>query len=500
MPNQIKLIKIVIYMAKSFKNLFFILLFLITSIFPLAYADILGEDVGAESKKAMLTFLIGMASTVLLVAVALFAIKYFKHFISLNATVKADPEHVETGSISDLAKDASSAETLKNMIKGEVKKISDKYEAIIKDKDVAYSKVEEKFKTTFQEKKQTESIVRSLSEGLIVLNEKGEVLMMNPAAENILDINKSTQMGKPLKSAIKKEQLLSLAEDKEGKGYKEIELNAQNEETKKIIRSSTAVIEDENGHTIGMVSMLSDITKQKELDKLKDNFVCSVTHELRAPIVAMRNSITIMLDGSAGPVSENQRKFLEIAERNLKRLNLLINDLLDIAKLEAGRMEIKPEPASIKKVIDEAVEMMNSWAKNKGITISAKAPEKIPEANFDANRIIQVITNIVGNAIKFTPKNGFIYLEAEKSPENNEIIVGISDTGPGIGKEDKEKVFDKFYQITSDNLAGGSVGGTGLGLAICKEIIELHGGRIWVESETGQGAKFIFTLPVSGKT
>ena len=373
--------------------------------------------------------------------------------------------------------------------------LSKKYESVIKEKmqneEVAWGKYEKEL----VDKKQTEAVIKSIAEGLLVVDSSGNVIMMNPAAEKLLGVSKKDKIGRPVMENLRDEQLVSLVKNTPGSGGREIELISREDETKKILRASSAVIENENGHTVGMVSVLSDITKQKELDQLKSNFVASVSHELRTPLVAIEKSITLILSNAAGPISQNQEQFLSIAERNLKRLSLLINDLLDLSKLEAGKMELLRELCSIENIIDEALKSFETWASTKSIRMEKNIHGPISDLYADPNKINQVLNNLVGNAIKFTPNNGSIIIEASFDNENKEIKVIVQDTGSGIAQGDLKKVFDKFYQAAGKSHS--EIIGTGIGLSIAKEIVELHCGRIWAESEQGQGAKFIFTLPLN---
>lgn len=366
-----------------------------------------------------------------------------------------------------------------------------KYGRIIDEKEQAVLDLNKKYQQTTEEKKQTESIVRSMAEGLVLVNDKGEVILMNPAAEKLLGVKKEDKMGKPIMDDLKDEQLVALAKSSES-GDKEIVLNSKNVDTKKILKSSGAVIEDENGNTVGMVTVLSDVTKQRELEQMKSDFLSGVSHELRTPIVAMGKSLDVMFDSSAGPLTPNQKQFLDIAKRNMKRLDFLINDLLDLSKLEAKKMQVKFEPSSIGKAIEETCQTLDTWAKTKEITLERNVSAGLPNIMFDKQRIIQVLNNLIGNAIKFTPHNGKITVETKQLGEKG-VEVSVSDTGIGIAKEDIPKLFNKFQQIGEKNPA--DVSGTGLGLAIAKEIVKLHNGDIWVESEKDKGSKFIFTIP-----
>jgi len=386
------------------------------------------------------------------------------------------------------------SEELEKRIEVNNKELTKKYEAIVegkvKNEEIAW----EKYNKVLNAKKETEAIIRSVAEGVVVVNAEGKVIMMNPAAETLLGVSSKEKIGKSLLEGLKEEQMVSLAKNSPNKGSREIELVSSQDETKKVLRASTAVVENENGQTVGMVSVLSDITKQKELDRMKESFVASVSHELRTPLVAIDKSLSLILDKSAGEISETQRQFLSIAERNLKRLGLLVNDLLDLSKLEAGKMELKRQPSSIDKVIRESVDGLKTWAETKDIHIETTIEQGLPELNINPDRVIQVLNNVIGNAIKFTPEKGSIFIEAKLDNRGQEVQVSVADTGPGISKENLARIFDKFYQ--AEQKVSTDIAGTGIGLAIAKEIVELHGGKIWAESEKGSGAKFIFGLPL----
>jgi NtrC-family two-component system sensor histidine kinase KinB len=385
-------------------------------------------------------------------------------------------------------------EALEKKMTLNAQELSKKYESIINDKSNNEEVAWKKYNKVLNGKKETEAVIRSIAEGLLVVDAKGKVVMMNPAAEKLLDVEKKDKIGRPVLEDIKKEQLVSLAKGSPDKEGAEIEIVSKEDETKKILRSSTAVIEDENGQTVGMVSVLSDVTKQKELDQMKSDFVSKVSHELRTPIVTVQNSLALLLSKTTGPVTNEQEKFLSIAQRNLKRLGHLIDDLLDLSKLEASKMEMKFESHSIEKLVEEVCETIATWAQSKAIKIEHKVGNDIPNINLDYNKIIQVLTNIIGNAVKFTPREGMINVEAGIDGSKENVLVSVTDTGPGIAKEGVDKVFDKFQQV--GERVSTDISGTGLGLSIAKEIVELHGGKIWVESDKGQGAKFTFILPM----
>ncbi|MFC1646529.1 histidine kinase dimerization/phospho-acceptor domain-containing protein, partial [Candidatus Omnitrophota bacterium] len=319
-------------------------------------------------------------------------------------------------------------------------KLDQKYGRIIEEKEQAVLDISNQCREVSEEKKQTESIVRSIAEGLVLVNDKGEVILMNPAAEKLLGVKKEDKMGRSIAEGLKEEQLLSLVKESPS-GDKEIVVDSKNVDTKKILKSSGAVIEDENGKTVGMVTVLSDVTKQRELEEMKRDFLSSVSHELRTPIVAMEKSLSVMFDPSAGPLTQNQKQFLNIAKRNMDRLDFLINDLLDLSKLEAKKMKIDFEPSSIEKSINDTCATLETWAKTKEIKLEKNIQGGLPSINFDRYRIVQVLNNLIGNAIKFTPRDGKVTVEAKSLNDNKGIEVSVIDTGVGIAKEDIAKVF-----------------------------------------------------------
>ena len=382
-----------------------------------------------------------------------------------------------------------------NIAKPKNEELIKRYEAIIEEKERGEKMIREKYDKVLSEKKDTEAVIRSIAEGLVVVDAHGKVIMMNPTAEKLLGVSQKNKVGKPIMEDLRKEQLVSLVANSPGEENKEIEIASSGDETRKILRSSSAIIENESGQTVGMVSVLSDVTKQKELDQLKSDFVSKVSHELRTPIITIQNAVALLLSKSLGAVTGKQEEFLNIAKRSLDRLALLINDLLDESKLEAAKVELNLKPCSVENLVKDVCDALSAWMITKAIGIEKNIPKNIPEVSMDYNRMTQVLTNIVGNAIKFTPQKGIITIEARLDDSRKNIVVSVSDTGPGISENDLGRVFDKFYQGGERALT--DVSGTGLGLSIAREIVLLHKGKIWAESAEGQGAKFSFSLPVT---
>jgi PAS domain S-box-containing protein len=372
-----------------------------------------------------------------------------------------------------------------------------------KEVSKAVQKVEREKKVILDEKERVDTVIRNLAEGLLVVDKQGKVVLMNPAAERLLGINQSEKKGRPVMEGLKEEHLVAMTngnlKDTEDNVSKRVETFSFNDETKKVLQASTAVIENEDGQTVGMVSVLSDVTKQKQFDELKTKFVANVSHELRTPLVAIHKSLSMILEKEVGEVSPEQEKFLSIAHRNIDRLSRLINDLLDVSKLEAGGMKLNLKTIVLRELIQHVISTIETWAKDKNIKLIIEAPDAVVEIQADPDRITQVLTNLAGNAIKFTPDGGSIIFDIKTGIQDPEIPigtcieVGVRDTGIGIAPEDQKKIFEKFEQVSLAQPAG--VSSTGLGLTISKEIVELHSGKIWVESDAGKGSRFAFRIP-----
>jgi len=231
--------------------------------------------------------------------------------------------------------------------------------------------------------------------------------------------------------------------------------------------------------------------KQTELVDMKSNFVSNVSHELRTPLKAIRESISIVLNGSAGQVNDEQKKFLTVSKKNVDRLARLINDVLDFQKLDAGKTKLNTHKNNLNEVVKEVYELMLQPAENKGLSFTMKLDSQLPEIKFDRDKIIQVLTNIVDNAVKFTEKGA---VTITTSAKGNALYLSVQDTGLGIAEEDLLKIFNRFEQASDNKYK--KTGGAGLGLSISKDIIRLHKGKIWAESEFGKGTTVWFLLPI----
>ena len=252
--------------------------------------------------------------------------------------------------------------------------------------------------------------------------------------------------------------------------------------------------------------------KLEKLERLKSEFISIVSHELRTPLTSIKNSLDILRSGRCGDVTEASGKFLSMAMRNVQRLSGIINDLLDLSKIEAGKMDFNFAKANINTVIGYVKTALSEVAKSKGLVLLTDEAENLPDTNFDSQRIEQVLTNLVSNAIKFTPENKSITVSSKlvnaaditvnelfkdqvKDLSGDYIQVCVKDEGIGIEEKDLLRAFDKFAQI--ENSLSRKAGGTGLGLPIAKQLLEAHKGAIWCESELNKGSRFYFVIPLN---
>jgi NtrC-family two-component system sensor histidine kinase KinB len=337
------------------------------------------------------------------------------------------------------------------------------------------------------EKTKTEAIIFSIQDGIILTDYNGNILLINNKAKNILNLQDQSIENKNIAEILPPE-IKPVIENSIKEPNKMFELDLSKPNFTSIYETSTTQVKTLKGEKIGIVTVLHDITLEKELEKIKDDFLHSITHDLRNPMTSIRGFIKFLLDGVAGELNVQQKKMLDTMDRASFRLLGMINDILDIAKLEAGKMELDLKVADMVKIVKSTVEVIQPQYERKKISLEIVTNKPEINTKVDANFMERVFINLIGNAIKFTPENGKITVSVEE--QENKIVCFVKDTGEGIPQEHLKTIFEKFGQVKNK-----SKGGTGLGLTICKHVIEAHGGKIWVESIYGHGAKFIFYIP-----
>jgi len=351
------------------------------------------------------------------------------------------------------------------------------------------------YQSVREKSSELEAILWGIGDGVLVTDPQLRLTMLNPVAARIFAVTGRVAHGTPLTEVVPNEALLKLLEEtlegEEALQVEEVTLEDGREGEEKIYQALAATIGGDDGVVQGVVAVLRDITGQKELERMKSNFLSVVSHELKTPLHSIKGFVDIILMGKTGEISETQRDFLNTVRTQTGHLQNLIQDLLEFSRLESGQVKLRLEAVSIAEVAGRVLDNLTPLADEKGVRLMTEVPSDFSLIEADRMRITQVITNLAHNAIKFTPKGGSVTVGAVDLGE--QIRVSVSDTGIGIPIDEQEKIFDRFYQV--DSTTTRPYRGTGLGLTICKHIVEYHQGRIWAEGEEGKGSTFFFILP-----
>jgi PAS domain S-box-containing protein len=349
-----------------------------------------------------------------------------------------------------------------------------------------------------------ENLVENAADLIITTDLDDRILTWNRGAEVLFGYTKDEVVGNHLSILLPPERFHELEEMRAkvaiSGALRDLEVRSKRKDGEMIYLSlSVSPIRDVEEKIVGFLRVAKDVTEKKryerrlkELDKMKSDFVSNVSHELRTPLTSIKGSVDNMLDGLTGTLNEKQVRYLTRIKSNTDRLSRLINDLLDLSRIESGRVEIRSTSLSLTALAEEVAEQLKSLAAEKLIRIEVPPPDPRMTVWADRDKITQVLMNLIGNAVKFTPQNGKVTVALEKNGDDY-VQISVADTGPGILSEEKNKIFSKFYQFA--DIDKEKPKGSGLGLAISKALVEMHGGKIWVESEAGKGSKFYFTLP-----
>jgi PAS domain S-box-containing protein len=349
-----------------------------------------------------------------------------------------------------------------------------------------------------------ENLVENAADLIITTDLDDRILTWNRGAAVLFGYGKDEVIGKHLSILLPPERFHELEEMRAkveiSGGLRDIEVRSKRKDGAMIYLSlSVSPIRDVEGKIVGFLRIAKDITEKKryerrlkDLDKMKSDFVSNVSHELKTPLTSIKGSVDNMLDGLTGALNEKQIRYLARIKSNTDRLSRLINDLLDLSRIEAGRVEVRRASLLLTALAEEVAEHLKQLAAEKLIRIEVPPPDPQMTVWADRDKVTQVLMNLIGNAVKFTPQDGKVTVAIEKNG-NDYIQISIADNGPGIRPEEADKIFSKFYQVA--NVDKQKPQGSGLGLAISKALVEMHGGKIWVESKLGRGSTFYFTLP-----
>jgi two-component system, OmpR family, phosphate regulon sensor histidine kinase PhoR len=342
--------------------------------------------------------------------------------------------------------------------------------------------------TTVDAKAQQQVLFNSMLEGLLLLDRTKKIYLANRAFKNLFGI-KGELRGKTVMEALRVHELADLVERVEGDGQVfDYELKLP-ELSERWLQINAAAIFNSTGEREGTILVFHDLTKLKQLERTREEFVANVSHELRTPLSLIKGYVETLLDGARNQ-PEVLERFLKIIERNTQRLDLLIQDLLTISALESGRMKLNFQTVNLHALAEKIFNDLKPPAANKNVTLANELPEL--SATGDTNRLEQVLANLVDNAIKYGRAEGRVTVGGRKL-DDGALEIFVQDDGPGIPPDALNRVFERFYRV--DKARSREQGGTGLGLSIVKHIVQAHGGDVRVESELGKGATFFFTLP-----
>ncbi|OQY22145.1 MAG: hypothetical protein B6I35_06790 [Anaerolineaceae bacterium 4572_32.2] len=346
----------------------------------------------------------------------------------------------------------------------------------------------------------SQSILEGVADGVMVADAKGHVTLVNAATERILELPREKVMGRITNEMLGlygsqgqdwMETISGWAEHPETYTVGEY-LAAQLDTGDRVVSVHLAPVLTSD-EFLGTVSVFRDVTANVEAEKAKTEFVSTVSHELRTPMTSIKGYADLLLMGAVGALTNKQQDFLSIIKDNADRLTALVNELLDISRIESGRVEISPNVMNVEDITSRVLTAMKNRVKEKELVLRQDIPPDLPIVSADADRVIQILTNLVANACQYTPSGGEIVVSARA--HDGKVHIAVQDTGIGIAPKDLDKIFDRFFR--ADDSLVQEVSGTGLGLAIVKSLVEMHGEQIWVESELEKGSTFTFTLAIA---
>ncbi|MFI5345976.1 MAG: sensor histidine kinase [Elusimicrobiota bacterium] len=351
------------------------------------------------------------------------------------------------------------------------------------------------------ERVRTESVLTTVGQGKVIVDQEGRILMMDPVAEEIVGHPFSAVAGKKIMEGFKNDdQFVVMAKElviPENRPVSEDTETAGGTEAIDAFRRSVAVVHDERGRVVGTYAVLPHAAKFRETQRLQEEFLANVTHDLKAPLTSICSALEVLSGKARVRMEAEEAEFLDICVRNSRTLRQMIDELLDFSKITTGHMAVHPERTTLEPMLQECAQALAPWARSKKIRLEvadASAVSALPAVLADRRRTLQILNNLVSNAIKFTPEDGRVTLSAEMGVGDRarSLVIKVRDSGCGITDEDQKRIFERFSQGHAERREG-----VGLGLAIARELVQQHRGELWLESVHGQGASFYFTLPLA---
>lgn len=366
-----------------------------------------------------------------------------------------------------------------------------------------------------EERDLLEAILETTNDAIIMIGRDNRVVTINPQFETFFSLAAHETVGQPLDKLVEfirqrddlptdlANLLLSLGADSNQNAGGDFEIGTP---AQRVLVWYSAPVHTPDGAHVGRLYAFRDVTQERQIDRMKTEFVSLVSHELRTPLTAIRGFAEFMLEGDAGPLSTDVRDYVQIIQLNAERLSSMINDILDLTRIEAGRIELRPDHHDLNDILAVVLLAIQPQTEKRHQQLFIDVPEDMPLVWVDQARIAQVMTNLLDNAIKYTDDGGLITVRAQIAgpadlPDGANpdvmlpaVLVSVEDTGQGIVPEDQANLFNRFYR--SSQVQQQQIQGSGLGLAIVKSFVELHGGKIWLHSELGKGTVFYFTIPL----
>ncbi len=348
------------------------------------------------------------------------------------------------------------------------------------------SRLQEQFSMLETERGKLAAVLEKMTDSVLIVDEQGDIQLINPAAEQIFGLTSRQAIGQPLIKMLRNHQIYALWQDCQKKGtVQQASIDLNN-------RISLQGLATPLGQALpgGTLLLFQDVTRQRQIEAMRRDFISNVSHELRTPLAAIKALTETLRDGALEDPSAAPR-FLGRMETEVDALSLMVTELLELSRIESGRVPLEMKPTRPMDILSPAYERLSLQAERAGLTLETACPDSLPLVLADAARVQQAVVNLVHNAIKFTPAGGQVVVGAE--PDEKAVRFWVRDSGIGIPAEELTRIFERFYKVDRAR----SSSGTGLGLAIARHMVEAHGGKIWAVSEPGQGSTFFFTLPLA---
>ena len=345
------------------------------------------------------------------------------------------------------------------------------------------------------EKQRSDAIVQSIADGIIVVDSEIKIIAINPIAADLAKVKSMLATNNHFLDVFDNrtlyQHLRQTAETGKAPQLEDDLLTVEGEQQTKYYKFAITPVVTAAEEVVGAILLLQDVTKLKELDNLKSEFVATASHELRTPLTGMAMSLNLLVETTEGKLSESESELLDTAVEDVERLRGLVNDLLDLSKIESGKLSLDFVDVKVNFLLDKAVSALEIQGQQNQVALVREFLSEDIAIKADANKVIWVLTNLIANALRYSDPGGEIKIGARG--RNSWVEIYVADRGAGIPLEYQSKIFDKFVQVETAK----DIGGSGLGLAICKEMVQAHGGRIWVDSTVGEGSTFTFTIPTS---